>query len=80
MVVGGKGSLYLRPGPPVVPDGGGEGKETGSDAGVDAGQDSAAVLLEGELALEGVEDRLGPLPLAGEPPEPRGLVLAVGAD
>ena len=63
-----------------MPDRGGEGEEAGGDAGVDAGQSAAAVLLEGELAFEGVEDCLDPLPLAGELPEPGCLVFAVGAD
>jgi len=63
-----------------VPDGGGECEQAGGDAGVDAGQGAAAVVFEGELALEGVDDGLDPLALPGELPEPGGLVLAVGAD
>ena len=58
---------------PVVPDGGGEGEQAGGDAGVDPGQGAAAVLLEGELAFEGVEDGLDPLPAAGEAAEPGGV-------
>ena len=63
-----------------MPDGGGEGEEPGGDAGVDAGQGPPAVVFEGELAFEGVEDGLDPLAVAGELPEPGGLVFAVGAD
>jgi hypothetical protein len=51
---------------PVVPDGCGEGEESGGDAGVDPGEGSAAVLFEGELAFQGVEHGLDPLPHGAE--------------
>lgn len=51
----------------------------GGDAGVDPAQGSAAVFFEGELALEGVEDRLVPLPDAGEVAVPGGFVAPVRA-
>src|SRR5271169_6846037 len=63
-----------------MPDGGGEREQPGSDAGVNAGPGPAAVGFEGELALERAEDRLDPLAVAGELPEPGGLVFTVGAD
>ena len=63
-----------------MPDGGGQGQQPGGDAGVDAGEGAAAVVFEGELAFEGVDDRLDPLPLPGQLAEPGGLVFAVGAD
>jgi hypothetical protein len=59
-----------------MPDRGGQGEQ----AGVNARQGAAAVVFEGELALEGADDGLGPLALPGEPAKPRGLVLAAGAD
>jgi hypothetical protein len=42
--------------------------------------DVAAVVLERELALGGVDDRLDPLPDAAERAEARALVAAVGAE
>ena len=79
MVIGDERALDRRSDAPVVPDGGGQGEQSGGDAGVDPGEDAAAVLFEGELAFRGVEDRLDPLPDAGELAEPDGLVLAVRA-
>ena len=63
-----------------MPDAGGEGQESGGDAGVDAGQGPPAVVFEGELAFEGVEDGLDPLPDTAEFAETGFLVLAVRAD
>src|SRR6516225_9113036 len=67
-------------GGPVVPDRGGHGEQPLGDAGVDAGGGAAAVSFEVELALEGVVDRLDPLP---DPPDRAVagcLVAAVRAD
>src|SRR5580693_3606448 len=65
---------------PVVPDAGGEGEYALADACPDPVGDVPAVLLEGELALGGVVDRLDPLAHPAEFAEPRLLALAVGAD
>lgn len=80
MVVGDEGAFGGCVDEPVVPDRGGEGEESRGDAGVDAGDGSAAVFFEGELAFQRVEHGLDPLPDAAELPEPRRLVLAVGAE
>ena len=65
---------------PAVPDAGGEGEYPLADAGPDAFGDVAAVVLERELALGGLVDRLDPLADAAELAEPGLLVFAVGAD
>src|SRR5439155_10558045 len=65
---------------PVVPDAGGEGEYSLANACPDALGDVAAVVLEGELALERVVDRLDPLADPAELAEAWLLVLAVGAD
>src|SRR2546430_17176789 len=65
---------------PVVPDAGGEGEYSLANAYPDALGDVAAVVLEGELALERVVDRLDPLADPAELAEAWLLVLAVGAD
>ena len=65
---------------PVVPDGGGQGEEAGGDTGVDACEGARAVVFEGELAFEGVDDRFDPLAVTGEGAEPGGFIFAVGAD
>ena len=44
-----------------MPDGGGHGQDALSDAGAEAGDGASAVLLEVELALEGVVDGLDDL-------------------
>jgi hypothetical protein len=46
----------------LCPDGGGHGEEALADAGVESVGLARAVVFEGELAFEGVEDRLDPLP------------------
>ena len=63
-----------------MPDSGGEGEEAGGDSGVGAFEGAPAVLFEGELAFEGVEDGLDPLPDTAEFSEAGFLVFAVGAD
>src|SRR5439155_951498 len=65
---------------PVVPDAGGEGEYSLANACPDALGDVAAVVLEGELALERVVDRLDPLADPAELAEAWLLVPAVGAD
>ena len=80
MVVGGEGSFVAGVDLPVVPDGGGEGEQALADACPDAFGDVCAVVFEGELAFEGVVDRLDPLAYGAELAEPCGFVFAVGAD
>lgn len=80
MVVGDEGALCWGVDEPVVPDRGGEGEESGGDAGVDPGNGPTAVVFEGELAFQRVEDGFDPLLDAAEAPEPGCLVFAVGAD
>ena len=63
----------------VVPEAGGEGEQALSDAGHEAGHRDGAVVLDGELAFEGVEHGLDPLADRAERPETRGLVFAVRA-
>jgi hypothetical protein len=75
VVVGDQGSLDWCAGPPVVPDRGDQGEQAGGDAGVDASQRAPAMVFEGELAFQCVDDGLDPLAVPGEPAEPRGLVF-----
>lgn len=56
VVVGDQGALAGRAGEPVVPDSGREGQEPCSDACFDAFECAPAVVFEGELAFEGIED------------------------
>jgi hypothetical protein len=63
---------------PVVPDAGGEGEYSLANACPDALGDVAAVVLEGELALERVVDRLDPLADPAELAEAWLLVLRSG--
>src|ERR1700747_555369 len=65
---------------PVVPDACGEGEYSLADARQDALGGVSAVVLQRELPLGGVIDRLDPLTHAAEAAEPWLLVLAVGAD
>src|SRR5579875_2052220 len=65
---------------PAVPDACGECEDALADPGPDTCGDVAAVIFEGELALEGVVDRLDPLADRAELAEPWFLVAAVGAD
>src|SRR5450759_260883 len=64
---------------PAVPDAGSEREYALADAGPYAFGDAAAVLLEVELVLGGVVDRLDPLAHTAELAEAGLLVLAVGA-
>src|SRR5512142_2105339 len=68
------------PEPPAVPYADGQGEDALADAGPDAFGDVAAVVLERELTLEGVVDRLDPLADPAELAEPGLLVFAVGSD
>jgi len=79
VVVGDQGALADGVDLPVVPDGGGQGQQPGSDAGVDPLQGASAVVFEGELALEGVDDGLDPVAVADELAVADGFVTAVGA-
>src|SRR6516164_2389674 len=76
---GGVGLAGL-PEQPAVPDAGCEGENSLADARPDAIGDVPAVQFERQLALGGLVDRFDPLSDATELPEPRLLVLAVGAD
>src|SRR5690242_19337335 len=67
-------------GGPVVPDAGGHGQQPLGDPGVQALRGPAAVSFEVKLALEGVVDRLDPLPDPADGPVPGCLILAVRAD
>ena len=62
VVVGGQRPFGGLAGRPVVPDGCGHGQQALGDTGVEAFGGAAAVAFEVELALEGVVDRLDPLP------------------
>src|ERR1700712_4399264 len=64
---------------PVVPEAGGEGEQALADAGHQAGHRDRAVLFEGELALERVEDALDPLADLAEAAEAGLLAFAVWA-
>src|ERR1700688_4375879 len=79
-VAAGGVDFALLPEQPVVPDAGGEGEHALADACPDAVGDVPAVLLEGELALGGVVDRLDPLAHTAEFAEPWLLAFAVRAD
>ena len=79
-VASGGVDLSCFPEQPAVPDAGGEGKYALADPGPDACRNVAAVILERQLALGGLIDRLDPLADAPELAEARGLVLAVRAD
>src|SRR6266545_4078403 len=65
---------------PVDPYAGGEGQDALADAYPDSFGDMAAVVLERELAFEGVVDRLDPLADPAERSEALALILAIGAD
>src|SRR5664280_739934 len=60
-VASGLVDLPCFPEQPAVPDAGGEGEYALADACPDSLGDVSAVILEGELALGGVIDRLDPL-------------------
>src|SRR5438132_1147795 len=63
---------------PAVPDGSGKGEDPLTDPRPHASGDVPAVILERQLAFEGVVDRLDPLPDPAELPEPGLLVLRSG--
>src|SRR5918911_4557775 len=63
---------------PVVPDTRGQCEQPLADQHPDNGEGAAAVALERELPLEGVDDRLDPLAAASERAEARPLGAAVG--
>src|SRR5579859_23653 len=65
---------------PAVPDTRGESEDALADARPDAFGDVTGVVLERELACEGVVDRFDPLADPAELAEPGLLVAAVGAD
>src|SRR6516225_9731789 len=65
---------------PVVPDPGREGQKSLTDPGHERGIGPAPVPFEAELALEGPEDGLDPLPDPAQGAEAPGLVTAIGPD
>ena len=78
MVVGGEGSFAGGAGGPVVPYPCGQGEEALGDAGEHAGGGAAAVVLEAELAFQGLVDGLDPLSEAAEVAVAVVLVIASG--
>src|SRR4029079_11348911 len=80
VVVGDQGPLAVDAGGPVAPDAGGEGEKSLGDAGEHALVGSSAVVFQVELALQGLVDRLDPLPHTAEVAVGVGLVAAVQAD
>src|SRR6185437_8513870 len=80
VAVSDQGALVVGIGQPVVPDAGGHGEQPLGDPGVQACGGAAAVAFEVELALEGVVDRLDPLPDPADGAVPGCLVAAVRAD
>src|SRR4029453_3022188 len=79
MVVGDQGALVGRADLPVPPDPGGQRQQSLSDPDPDSGQGAAAVLFQPELAFEGLEGALDPLPEAAQRSQPTRLIRAVGA-
>src|SRR6266508_6048131 len=78
VVIGGEAAAGIAD-LPVVPDADCEGEDALADARPDAVECAAAVALERELALGGVDDRFDPLTDAAERAEARLFVAAVGA-
>src|SRR5512142_40729 len=70
VVIGDQRPLDGFAGGPVVPDARGHGQQPLGDAGVGALGGAAAVAFEIQLALEGVVDRLDPLPDPADGPVP----------
>src|SRR5450756_2419209 len=77
MVVGDEAALVGVGGVdrPVAPDRGGRGEQALSDAGEHAMRGAGPVVLQAELALEGVEHRLDPLSDAPEAAMPARFVV-----
>src|SRR5438034_1075567 len=65
---------------PVEPDRGGQGEQPLGDADEHPAEGTATMLLQPELLLERVDDRLDPLPHPAQRPEPARLVLAIRPD
>ena len=78
VVIGDQRALVLGAELPVEPDRRGQGQQPLGDPGVDPGWGAAAVLLQTELAFEGVDNRLDPLAHRPQAPEPGRFVAAVG--
>jgi hypothetical protein len=79
MVVGDQGALVGRTDLPVPPDPGGQRQQPLGDPDPDSGQGAAAVLFQPELAFEGLEGALDPLPQAAQRSQPTRLIGAVGS-
>src|SRR5215217_5559122 len=77
-VAAGRVDESVFPEGPAVPYARGESEDALTDARPDAGGHVAAVILERELAFEGVVDRLDPLTDPAELADSRLLVAAVG--
>src|SRR5438034_2769507 len=78
VVVGGEVAAGVS-GVPVVPGAGGEREQALGDAGDQTGHGVCAVVFEGELALDGVDDRFDPLAYSAEVADAGWFAFAVGA-
>jgi hypothetical protein len=79
VVVGDQGALVSRTDLPVPPAPGGQRQQPLRHPDPDPGQGAAAVLLQPELTLEGLDGALDPLPEAAQRAVPAWLVSAVGS-
>src|SRR5215207_4513238 len=68
VVVADQRALVGRADLPVPPDRGGQGQQSLGDSDPDPGKGTAAVAFQPELALEGLEGVLDPLPEAAQRP------------
>src|SRR5919202_677 len=78
VVVGDQRARGRGPQLPVEPDGCSQGQQPLSDPDLNPGRGAAAVLLQAQLALEGVDDALDPLANRPQTPETGWLIAAVG--
>src|SRR5262245_3499961 len=78
-VVGDQGALVWLAEFPVPPDPGGQGEQPLGDPDVHTGQGAPAMLLQRQLAFEGVEQALDPLANPTQRPLAAGFSLAVRA-
>src|SRR5437899_1341024 len=80
VVVGNQGTLLGSVDPPVPPDARSECQQPLGHPCHDSTWSAGAMLFEGELAFEGVDDALDPLADRAERALARRLILAVGAE
>src|SRR5919109_1903150 len=79
MVVGDQGALVGGADLPVPPDPRGQGEQSLGNPDPDPGQGAAAVPFQPELAFEGLEGALDPLPEAPQRAMPAWLISPVGS-